>query len=278
MDQQKTGAFICLLRKEKGLTQRELAEALNVTDKAVSKWERGQSYPDITILSALAELLGVTEREILQGEREGAQAPIPTEIVVRDTLDYAQKATRQRTGRAAAIAITLYTAALLVGAFVCTLCDVLTAGGFTWSLVVLAACLLAWGAVAPFYFVKKHKLFWSAAAVTALLPLLLLAAATVDAHSALWFPQPALLLAGMWGALGWLAVLLHTFTRMNKWYIAGIVIFLCAPANWLTNAICNGWIESGMDSISIVSTVSSGVLVVIVGAIVTCIGKRRRSK
>ena len=50
MNKERLGAFIAQRRKEEGLTQRELAEALHLTDKAVSKWERGLSYPDVTVL------------------------------------------------------------------------------------------------------------------------------------------------------------------------------------------------------------------------------------
>ena len=70
MDKEKTGQLITELRKEKGLTQKQLAEALNVTDKAVSKWERGLSFPDISMLEPISELLGVSIMEILAGERQ----------------------------------------------------------------------------------------------------------------------------------------------------------------------------------------------------------------
>ena len=53
MDNQKLGIFITELRKEKGLTQAQLAQKLNVTDKAVSKWERGVGFPDIKLLEPL---------------------------------------------------------------------------------------------------------------------------------------------------------------------------------------------------------------------------------
>ena len=69
MDNTKLGSLIRALRREAGLTQRELAEALGVTDKAVSKWERGLSLPDISLLTPLAEILGVTVTELLRGER-----------------------------------------------------------------------------------------------------------------------------------------------------------------------------------------------------------------
>ncbi len=69
MDNQKFGEFIASLRKEKGWTQRELAEKLNVTDKAVSKWERGVGFPDIKTIEPLAEALGVSILEIMQSER-----------------------------------------------------------------------------------------------------------------------------------------------------------------------------------------------------------------
>ena len=59
------GEKISALRKEKGMTQRQLAELMNVTDKAVSKWERDLSCPDIHSIPALAQALGVTAEELL---------------------------------------------------------------------------------------------------------------------------------------------------------------------------------------------------------------------
>ena len=68
MDNIKFGKLILKLRKEKNMTQKELAEKLNVTDKAVSKWERGDSFPDITLLEPIAKELGVTVSELITGE------------------------------------------------------------------------------------------------------------------------------------------------------------------------------------------------------------------
>lgn len=70
MDQDKTGALIRALRREHGMTQSELAEKMGVTDKAVSKWERGCGAPDISLLPALAEALGVSARALLRGTAE----------------------------------------------------------------------------------------------------------------------------------------------------------------------------------------------------------------
>ncbi|MFV0519360.1 MAG: helix-turn-helix domain-containing protein [Lachnospirales bacterium] len=61
--------FILELRKEKGLTQKQLAEQIGISDKAVSKWERGLSLPDIALLIPLAELLNVSTTELLNGKR-----------------------------------------------------------------------------------------------------------------------------------------------------------------------------------------------------------------
>lgn len=69
IDKERFGAFLSQLRREHGMTQRELAEQLFVSDKAVSKWERGLSLPDVALLPPLAELLGVSMAELLQGER-----------------------------------------------------------------------------------------------------------------------------------------------------------------------------------------------------------------
>lgn len=78
IDRGKFGAFIAALRKEQGLTQQELADKLFLSNKAVSKWERGQSLPDIALLEPLAQCLGVTVTELLRGERL-AQRPLEAE-------------------------------------------------------------------------------------------------------------------------------------------------------------------------------------------------------
>lgn len=69
LDNEKFGVFLAQLRKEKGMTQKDLAEKLFVSDKAVSKWERGLSMPDVALLPPLSEILSVTIAELLKGER-----------------------------------------------------------------------------------------------------------------------------------------------------------------------------------------------------------------
>lgn len=70
IDMPRFGSFVMERRKEKGLTQKQLAEKLYLSNKAVSKWERGQSLPDIGLLEPLARELGVTVTELLHGEAE----------------------------------------------------------------------------------------------------------------------------------------------------------------------------------------------------------------
>lgn len=69
LDQKKTGAFITKLRKELNMTQEQLAEKLSVSNRSVSRWENGNSMPDLSLLQILSEELGVTMTEILNGER-----------------------------------------------------------------------------------------------------------------------------------------------------------------------------------------------------------------
>lgn len=72
MDAKRMGCFIARIRKEKKMTQAELAEKLHVTDKAVSRWERGVGFPDIVMLEPLAGELGISVLELINGQREEA--------------------------------------------------------------------------------------------------------------------------------------------------------------------------------------------------------------
>ncbi len=69
MDQMLTGAFIAAERKRKGYTQKQLAEKLGISDKTVSKWERGNGFPDVSLLLPLCGELDITVNELLCGER-----------------------------------------------------------------------------------------------------------------------------------------------------------------------------------------------------------------
>ena len=69
MDQIKIGQFIKAIRKEKKLTQREVAERLNISEKTVSKWETGGGLPEVSLMLPLCEVLGISVNELLSGER-----------------------------------------------------------------------------------------------------------------------------------------------------------------------------------------------------------------
>lgn len=69
MDLKKIGNFIASCRKEKKLTQEQLASKLNISDRAISKWERGLSLPDASIMIELCEILGINVNELLSGEK-----------------------------------------------------------------------------------------------------------------------------------------------------------------------------------------------------------------
>ena len=91
LDKATFGSFLAQLRREKGMTQRELAADLYVSDKAVSKWERGLSVPDISLLVPLAEILNVTVAELLQGRRVEEEQRFTreeTEELIRKALTF----------------------------------------------------------------------------------------------------------------------------------------------------------------------------------------------
>lgn len=95
---EKFGVFISNKRKELGMTQKELAEKLFLSDKAVSKWERGLSLPDVSVLMPLAQVLGVTVTELLEGEEIENEETISAERadqVVQKAISFSENPTVQ---------------------------------------------------------------------------------------------------------------------------------------------------------------------------------------
>ncbi|MBD5128534.1 MAG: helix-turn-helix transcriptional regulator [Ruminococcaceae bacterium] len=144
MDNAKTGAFIAELRKELGSTQKELADKIGVTDKAVSKWERGRGFPDVAILEILAKELGVSVTELINGERSTPETlKAQSDSALIETLLYVKQMGRK----------TLGTLLLILGA--CMLCSPLFFAGNSAPLFVIGIFAIVGG----IFMIKSKKAF-----------------------------------------------------------------------------------------------------------------------
>ena len=85
MDQKKTGTIILDARKKLNMTQKDLADKLYVSDKAVSKWERGLCFPDISVLIPLTEILKISLYDLLRGEKMNKRE---VEETLKGTINY----------------------------------------------------------------------------------------------------------------------------------------------------------------------------------------------
>lgn len=97
MNQEKIGLFISNLRKEKDMTQLELANKLGVTDRAISKWENGRGMPDLSLIRNLCEILEISINELLNGERiEEKEYLKVSDNNIYNTLEYGKQELKKR--------------------------------------------------------------------------------------------------------------------------------------------------------------------------------------
>lgn len=228
MENGKTGAFIRQLRKERGMTQKELAAALNVTDKAVSKWELGASLPDVALLLPLSEALGVSVTELLGGVRASAPPEKRTEASPRDTvgdlLSYTQRTASQRWAHLRLWLFAGLSGSFLLAAVVCWICDMALNRTLTWSLVVFSSLALAWASLLPLLTVRRRPVLWSLAALSAvILPYLYILGDLLEDPRVFRFGLPIapMALGYLWGVYG-----VCRRHRHQKWRAAGDILLL----------------------------------------------------
>ena len=116
MDNLKTGELIKKLRTEKGLTQKDLSEKLNVSTAAVSKWENGKGFPDISILEPLSEELGISITELIKGEVTAKNEEL--DFVAKDIIDISKKEMKYERKRQIFIISAFLLSIIVVNAFV----------------------------------------------------------------------------------------------------------------------------------------------------------------
>lgn len=142
MDNTKTGVFIRELRKEKNMTQKELADLLHITDRAVSKWERGLCAPDISLLEPLSAALGITITELILGERQGTEKYTDEiDLAVKNTIAYSEHEIIQKIKAAKKRMLAYIISAFLILLFLIpTLNGIVGGNGFAWECIPAYVC------------------------------------------------------------------------------------------------------------------------------------------
>lgn len=165
MNQTEIGQFIAKCRREKNLTQAQLAEKLNITDRAVSKWETGKSMPDSAIMPELCEILGITVNELFSGEKVNMENAEIYQKKADENLIALKKRDENNLSKNMIVFI-LFSAALMTGIMVCAICDIAISGAFTWSLIPISSIVFAWVVSFPVIVLGKRGIAGSLAALS----------------------------------------------------------------------------------------------------------------
>ena len=94
MNQEKIGLFIAKCRREKNMTQEDLAEKLGVSNKSISRWENGRTMPDISLFEPLCDALNISINELLKGERI-ENKKLSTKLTIQTLIDYRKYADKK---------------------------------------------------------------------------------------------------------------------------------------------------------------------------------------
>lgn len=113
MDYQKTGSFLKSLRKEKGLTQEQLAEYFGVSCRTVSRWETGSNMPDLDMLIELADFYNLEIRELIDGEKANRDVDIQPKDTLKKVAAYAAEGEKQTHSKTVYLALSICTVILL---------------------------------------------------------------------------------------------------------------------------------------------------------------------
>ena len=112
--------------------------------------KRGLSCPDIALLTSIADILGVTAGELLNGQRSPSAASEEVEKTIDNVLIYAEKSAKSKMISFQNILAVSFSAVLLLGIIVCSICDMAISGTFSWSLYPMTAIIFAWLVLIPF--------------------------------------------------------------------------------------------------------------------------------
>ena len=232
MNQTEIGKFIANCRKEKKLTQAQLAEKLNITDRAVSKWETGKSMPDSSIMLELCEILGITVNELLSGEEIDMES---FEEKADENLIALKRKDENNMTKNVIISM-IFSATLLVGIMVCLICDIAISGRLTWSLISTSSIVFAWVISFPSIILGKKGIIVSLISLTVfIVPYLYLLSSFVNTKEV--FTIGASMAAASIDFLWIVAAVFYRMGKARKLAALGTAFLLAVPFTILINVI-----------------------------------------
>lgn len=222
------GEKIQQFRKARGLSQEQLADSLNVSRQAVSKWETDQSSPDIENILAISRFFSITTDELLGNS--SASSALDTTCLLAETKKRILFDVRQL-GRLFGLIdskITLITFSLLcfIAAGTCAIVNFAIDQRLTWAAYPLISIALGWVVAAPLFY---RKLIMALCALTAAIGPYLYCMDRLT-HGPDWFVKLGLPIAAIGVVFSWLTYLLFRFAKINAWYKAAIVALLAGVA------------------------------------------------
>ena len=237
MENKKMGQFISELRKSKQMTQKDLAEILHISDKAVSKWERGLSCPDISLLLPLSDILGVTIAELLNGKKNNSDV-VTMQTSIHNALEYGVKTAMGKIKMTQNIWSAVFSVFLLLGIVVVSLINLLVSDTFTWSLIPISASVFAWLVFFPAIKFGMKGIIGSLINTSIfIVPFLYVLDHAVN--SLTWYHVPifsmGISIAPLLIVFFWAAFFLFKKLRTKKLLYSAVLALLLSPITFLTN-------------------------------------------
>lgn len=222
-DKKSFGKYIAEKRKEVGLTQEELANKLYVIPTTISKWERGVTYPDITVITDLCKELNISEHEFFTA--------CDDEAMNREKIEVQKYRTLKKW------LFNIINLCYLIGIVTCFICNLIIDHKLSWFLIVLVGILISFSITTiPFYLKKnKYRFLKVSLIVTFLIYLLLFTINYVNMGN--WLLESYIIASFVFIFL-WLAILICTFTKFVVSYKISISLIMVSIVTVFTNSVC----------------------------------------
>lgn len=259
-DKKSFGKYITEKRKEANLTQEELASKLYVIPSTISKWERGITYPDITVITKLCKELNISEHEFFTACDDEVLHQEKKEVkkyrAIKKWLFY------------------IINIGYLIGLITCFICNLVIDHTLSWFLIVFVSILISFTITSIPFYLRKNKYRWFKIAIifTILVYLLLFTINTV--YSGEWLLESFQIATFVFAFL-WTDLLICIFTNIDVHYKISISLLLLALVTIYTNPFCERVFNIDQNENNIANCICAAVMIMTsLGIVIKKIGNR----